>query len=206
MNIKSDTNNHKIRKFFSKFILEYNYNPLSVRLGLLLIFSGIGYQLWDFSGLLSALSYATGTIFFIFTEDNLLEKIFKLFFVTLGLCWIGSVNAYYVEERKLDIVYSKKEFIDSTQKLVVYAESPIKEPLVLEFKTDKKYFSLKNSKKLSFYIEENKVNDHLDKLFQPDHIEEWKYTLFYNSDTISGSIKEWRVSKTRLFKNIKVKK
>ena len=118
------------------------------------------------------------------------------------MIFLSHTNVYNKDGRTLKAEYSKIEFTDSTEKMVIFMTKPVKEVLVLHL-SDKSYYNAKDiGKDFNITIQERTIGDHMGKLMgNGKEIEEWNYILTVKAGDFNYKNGGWKTGEKQLYKD-----
>ncbi len=166
---------------------------------------------WSYSGMLSVFLVVFGFILIVQDEWNdigFFSRMWFTLFAGLGVLMLGSPNMYHTNKNEMKVEYSKLTFTDSTEKIIIFMTSPVKQTINQPLSTEE-YYTLKETQDdINMTITESGEYDHWSMLrgresedgkLQADDIEE--YTYAFTIETPDKVIENpyWLKSKTRKF-------
>lgn len=142
----------------------------------------VGFFVWDTNALLSFIIMGIGVTFFLNRKDSFGEKIGFSVVVVLVFMIFATVDLMNNEKLNTETIvkYDKVEFIDSTEKLIIYAVEPVKQTIVINKMSTEQYFTVKNSTDLNISIVYTPKSDYYD--YKAGKISEhnYKYKIAYD--------------------------
>lgn len=155
------------------------------------------YYAWSYSGILTLWLVVIG-IWINVLKDNYdarTEQVITVVLTTFALLILSSTNVYSIDNKEIDVNYSKLEFTDSTERMVVHMIVPHKRVEVISNWSSSDYYTAKTNKdSVKIKIIEVGEHDHLSKVFENRKVEEYTYRLVVTFD--GGSYKDISWSKT----------
>ena len=143
---------------------------------------GIGFYVWETSGLIALIIMGVGVSFFLNRKDSIGDRIGMSIVIATVFVILATTNIF--ENKKLNtetiVKYDKIDYIDSTEKMIIYAVEPIKQTIVINKLTTETYFTVKNSKDINVSIVYTPMSDYYD--YKSGKISEHDYNYKINYD------------------------
>ena len=159
-----------------------------------LIMTISSYFAWDYSGMLSVWLALMAIIIPMQrdTWEPMADHILLIIISSLVFIILSSMNVFDKENQIINVEYSKIEFTDSTERMVVYMSKPVKRVEVVADWTSSDYYTAKSNKdSIKIWITETASFDHIDKVANDNHIEEYNYRLDITYDGGAYDNKMW---------------
>jgi len=197
MKIKSNLKSKGRRSniLFDKMREYISLQPILIRSLVIGVILMISYFIWSYSGLLAIGFFVLASILTGQADPG--DKLGMGFLSILAIFSFGLFDVYKVSEDKIPIEFNKVVYTDSTEKIVLYANKPINEALVVHPES-KLYYDFKlYDQNLSAYIKEESRRSHWANLLNLEPTT-YQYDLIINAGKKQIKITSWKSSKTKM--------